>query len=413
MRPLSLTFLGTCSGGGPIYTRNCTSTALNFARKSWLIDCAEATQHQMLRVKVPKPWTIDRIFITHMHVDHVFGIVPLMSTVMSPFTHKGPPDAIRLQIYGPAGLRSFLRHNLKTTSLFLGGKYQTHELLASGDPRTSCDGADLHENEAPGEDIFVSADGTWPAFASTKEAKISAGPLQHRIPSLGYVFEEPTHPVISPEWIEYLDSLPPEQLPEGMTSGRQFVSRFLARTGDLLLLADGTPLPLPTAQRRGRKVVVLGDTSDASGIAELAQNADVLVHEATSAPVSLSPGRVGKEENEVAETARSRGHSTPRMAGEFARKVGARRLVLNHFSSMYPGSFLGRAPWPPSPDSVMEQIRMQAATAFGSPNVVTADDGLELDVPFHPSAFVGDSGQSTSERSTEILGDALLADLGR
>ena len=92
------------------------------------------------------------------------------------------------------------------------------------------------------------------------------------------------------------------------------------------------PLPPKTGPKQGRKVVICGDTSDASGIAELARDCDILVHEATNA--FLLPFDKGTY-MDVERFAKAHGHSTPQMAGHFAHRVGAKRLVMTHFSPRY------------------------------------------------------------------------------
>lgn len=85
-----------------------------------------------------------------------------------------------------------------------------------------------------------------------------------------------------------------------------------------------------------RKLVVLGDTCDPTGITPLAQNASLLIHEATDAyiPADIDPalGGRGKTPESILEKTVAKGHSTPGMAGAFARTINAERLVLNHFS---------------------------------------------------------------------------------
>jgi len=86
--------------------------------------------------------------------------------------------------------------------------------------------------------------------------------------------------------------------------------------------------------REGRKIVILGDTCNADAMIPLAQGADVVVHEATNAWI---PQLDDKSEREVEQDAIRHGHSTPRMAGAFAKAVNAKRLVLTHFSPRYRG----------------------------------------------------------------------------
>lgn len=105
-----------------------------------------------------------------------------------------------------------------------------------------------------------------------------------------------------------------------------------------ITLADGTILSPPLMGGFGRKIVILGDTYDASKCEKLAEGADLVVHESTNAYMpdldeSQSKESVTKES--VRETAKDHGHSTPEIAGEFAKRVGAKRLVLNHLSVKY------------------------------------------------------------------------------
>lgn len=104
-------------------------------------------------------------------------------------------------------------------------------------------------------------------------------------------------------------------------------------------LPDGYVIDPPSVLP-GRKLVILGDTHDPWAMKDLAMDASVLVHEATNAyipPNLLRSGRSSGPPNEEATRAKaiSRGHSTPGMAGEFAKAINAQRLILNHFSARY------------------------------------------------------------------------------
>ena len=86
----------------------------------------------------------------------------------------------------------------------------------------------------------------------------------------------------------------------------------------------------------GRKLVILGDTCDPSALTDIAENASLLVHEATDAHIPASVDRAlrgdVKTPQSVLEKTIAKGHSTPAMAGQFAKKIKAQRLALNHFS---------------------------------------------------------------------------------
>jgi ribonuclease Z len=148
--------------------------------------------------------------------------------------------------------------------------------------------------------------------------------------------------------------------------------------GESVELSDGTVLYGPP-RRDGRKIVILGDTYDPSPITALAANADLLIHEATNA--HLTDFAENLQDDDTYETVekrtKSRGHSTPQMAGTFAKRIRARKLVLNHFSARYPGN----DDVDEEAKVIMDAIAKLAAKEFGS-EVLCARDLLSLDVGF-------------------------------
>lgn len=116
-------------------------------------------------------------------------------------------------------------------------------------------------------------------------------------------------------------------------------------------------------RRRGRHLVILGDTSDPSCIAEAGRGADLLVHEAT-----FSSG--------LRQKALERGHSTAHMAGVFAKELQARTLALTHFSNRYQDS-------DGDGDEGISQLMGEARAAFGG-RVVAAEDFMQMQLPRHP-----------------------------
>ena len=148
--------------------------------------------------------------------------------------------------------------------------------------------------------------------------------------------------------------------------------------GESVELSDGTLLHGP-ARRRGRKIVILGDTYDPSPIVGLATGADILIHEATNAHLpDIDPNTKAEDNFESVETrAKSRGHSTPQMAGAFATRIGARKLIMNHFSARYAGN----NDVDESAKKVMTAIAGLAAKEFQG-DLVCARDFMSFDVEF-------------------------------
>ncbi|KAK0553412.1 mannosyl-oligosaccharide alpha-1,2-mannosidase [Tilletia horrida] len=364
---------------------------LSFDHRSILVDCGEGTQRQLTSRQIggdAKLSHIQSIFITHLHQDHVLGLVPLLTALMGPGMAASASDKKpAVEIYGPCGLRALLRTTLTLCYTSLSGKYVVHELLwpnQTATPYSTDSGSFLdssepmtaaiippprviptlpaHESELPGQDLRLhEASVSWPKFATVGGVVVSAAPILHRCPCIGYVFEEPAaaRPVPQEE-IDRLDANGPALLEQqGIKYPRSLLGR-LQRDRVAITLPDGYVLEPPPLDIPGRKLTVLGDTFDASGglnldqdagsssssygsaqgIVPLAMDSDVVVHECTNAamPPELTQGRKVETRDEVRAKALTRGHSTPQVAGAFAGRVRARALLLNHFSVRYPSA---------------------------------------------------------------------------
>lgn len=212
----------------------------------------------------------------------------------------------------------------------MGAPYVVHELRFPTDPPDG-DQIELprHTSELSSGHNIPQVAGVWKDIFKDDFVSVSAGPILHSVPCVGYVIQEaPVPGKIDPE--NYIPSLRRTKTPMSVMSRLQ--------QGESVELSDGTVLRGPP-RRPGRKIVILGDTYNPSAIADMACSPDLLVHEATNAHlpgIDQTTKDIDTFES-VEARAKSRGHSTPQMAAAFATRIGARRLVLNHFSPRYPG----------------------------------------------------------------------------
>ncbi|BBI35428.1 ribonuclease Z [Cohnella abietis] len=274
---MELWFLGT-SAGMPIANRNVTAIALQMPQNRgtfWMFDCGEGTQHQLLR----SPFRLSRLeklFITHLHGDHLFGLPGLLSSRSS----LGGTEP--LDLYGPPGLREFIEATLRISETHLGYPLRIHEI----EEGTVCE-----------DDFFT----------------VEAAKLDHRIDSFGYrITELPRTGVLNTELLAKL-GVPSGPLYGSLKSGRDIT----LEDGRIIRSAEVVGNPLP-----GRIIVVLGDTKPCDSAIELARGADLLVHEATFA-------------NDLVDKAGEYGHSTTLQAAETAQAAGVKWLLITHFSSRY------------------------------------------------------------------------------
>ncbi|OCH88321.1 Metallo-hydrolase/oxidoreductase [Obba rivulosa] len=383
---VNITILGSASAQ-PSSTRNHSSLALRLSGDVWLFDCGEATQHQIQKSSV-KMGKIQKIFITHTHVlildvgDHIFGLLPVLAGRLN--GAGGMADAsedprlqldardtqeevLPLEIYGPLGTRAYVRNGLIYTHTILGAPYVVHELRFPSDPPDGDHTAlPPHACELPGRNI-PQADGVWRDVFADALVTVSAAPIHHSVPCVGYVITElPVPGKMDPK--KYIPELKRTKTPMSVMSRLQ--------QGESVELSDGTILCGPE-RRAGRKLVILGDTYDPSPIADLAMDADLLVHEATNAHLpGIDQNTKAEDTYESVEArAKSRGHSTPQLAGAFAKRIRARKLLLNHFSPRYPGDDDVNE----QAKKIMQAIGKLAEDNFGGP-VICARDLMSFDI---------------------------------
>jgi ribonuclease Z len=301
---LRLTFLGT-SAAMPTLHRNLSGLAVRHGRESYLVDCGEGTQRQIIRYG--SGFDLTAIFFTHFHADHYIGAIGFLRT-LSMLGREAPLD-----IYGPKPARKLLQG-----ILFVG----TDPL--SFDVR-------IHEVE-PGEP--VRRDG----------ATFTPFPVVHRIAAVGWQMCEDERPGRF-----HPDRARAAGVPEGPLWGELQRGRTVTLPGGRVVAPEG----VVDGRRRGRTVVVSGDTRPCDATVAAARGADLLVHECTFGDA---------EQARAVETT----HSTAREAGRTARAAGVSRLVLTHLSTRYDAD--------PSP------LLAQAAEEYPGA-IEVARDGLVLELP--------------------------------
>jgi len=272
---LRVIFLGT-AGSVPTTTRGLPAIAIQRKDELILFDCGEGVQRQMIRAKVGFHRKT-KVFITHMHGDHVLGLPGLMQT-MSLLDRKH-----KLEVFGPSGIKAFVRRIQQTVQFVLTFPIEITEIKRAG------------------------------LVCEEKEYQVHAAKTDHEIPSLAYaLMEKPRPGRFNPEKARAL----------GVSEGPMW-SRL--QHGEKVKLPGGRmvkPEQVVGEPRLGRKIVYSGDTRPTDSLVKLGADADLLIHDATF-------------DDELLDRAQKDGHSTPTQAAETAKKAKAKWLVLTHVSARY------------------------------------------------------------------------------
>lgn len=275
---MKLTILG-CYAATPRTLTNPTSQVLEIKNRLFLIDCGEGTQVQLRKNKI-KFSKINHIFISHLHGDHLYGLIGTIST----FSLLG--RTTDLHIYGPKGIKELILLQLKLTE-----SWTTYSLF-------------FHELESKKSEVIF------------EDAKVIVKtiPLKHRVYTNGFLFQEkPGERKLDIEAVQHYNI---------------HVAYYQKiKNGGDVKLDDGTIIkneklsfdPIPSMS-----YAFCSDTVYNEDIIPIIENVDVLYHESTflesEAPLALKTL-----------------HSTAKEAAQIALKANVKQLVLGHYSTRYDG----------------------------------------------------------------------------
>lgn len=274
-RTFEVHILGS-SAATPTSLRHTSAQALKFHNSWFLLDCAEGTQMQLRRYKIPL-MRIHHIFISHLHGDHYLGLPGLLFS-MHLLGRKAP-----LHVYSPAGLQEIIGVQYRVSGLIPSFETVFHEVAEGRQP------------------VYEDAD-----------LLVESLEMEHRIPCFGFLFrEKPLKRNIKKDSIGKY-GIPVGQMPD------------IKKGGDLLL-EDGTVVPnleITSAPPRARSYAFCSDTSYTEKFLPQVMGVDLLYHEATFL-------------HDKADIAREKTHSTTKEAAALACKAGVRQLMLGHYSARY------------------------------------------------------------------------------
>ena len=277
---MNITFLGT-SSGVPTLKRNVSSLALKLSQSAevWLFDCGEGTQHQIMKSNI-KSSHIKKIFITHMHGDHIYGLPGLLATLGL----SGNSDGI--EIYGPSELKSFVISALKSSYCKLSFPLRFINV----------------EEYSEQKKLLFESD----------KIEVNCAILKHRLPAYGYRVSEKDKPGIFN--IKKAESLkiPPGPIYSKLQTGQSIILDGRTFNGKEFV---GPP-------RKGKSFVYCTDTVFSESAVKLSKDADLLVHEST---FSQQDEKMAYEKL----------HSTTIMAAKTALLSNAKKLIITHLSPRY------------------------------------------------------------------------------
>lgn len=307
MDVLTLNILG-CGSATPSLRHMPSCQVLEHRGRLFMIDCGEGAQLQMMRMRL-KMNRLNDIFISHLHGDHFLGLPGLLSTMA--LHEKGHSVTVHTFERGAELLRSMLDFIIGDTPFKLNFNVI--------DPT-------MHQT-----------------LIDDKALTVTSFPLYHRVPAVGFVFaEKPKSRHIDGEMARFHGV--PNYFMEALKRGEDFVK------------PDGTVIPnsfLTSEPSPSASYAYCTDTMFDRRVVASVRGVDTIFHDCTYG-------------DDAGHLAAQRGHSTAREAAEIARRAGAERLILGHFSKRY------------CAEEELELAR-QAAEEF-SGEIIIANEGLKLDL---------------------------------
>lgn len=271
---LAVTILGNNSAV-PAHNRHPTSQVIQTQDHKFLVDCGEGTQLQMTAYKI-KPGKINHIFISHLHGDHYFGLVGLLTT-LGLNNRKN-----ELNIYSPKSLKEIIELQFKVADAKLPYPIHFHEFINEG------------------------------IIFEDKKIAIECFKVNHRIECWGFLFrEKKNNRKIDPKKVVQYNI--PSSYYENLQEGSDYVSPLNEIIKNDLLTTPG---------QHSSSYAYCADTGYFEQITEKITDVDLLYHESTYL-------------HALEEKASERFHSTSKQAATIAKKANAKKLLLGHFSSMY------------------------------------------------------------------------------
>lgn len=276
MEPFEVHILG-CGSALPTTRHNASTQVVRIGNRQYMIDCGEGAQLQLRKSHIHFSF-INHIFISHLHGDHCFGLIGLIST----FGLLGRTSP--LHIHAPEPLHEIMQPQLDFFCKDLAYRVEFHTI-------------DTQKNSVIYEDNSIT---------------VETIPQKHRIPCCGFLFKEkPKKRHIRGDMMEYYN------IPLYMRGGIKEGNSFTTPQGEVIPNEKLTSVPDPS-----RSYAYCSDTLPCPQNKDIIEGVDLLYHEATFAD---------------SEEARARAtfHSTARQAATIAKEANVKRLVIGHFSSRY------------------------------------------------------------------------------
>ncbi len=272
---LRVIFLGT-AGSVPTPKRSLPAVLIQRKNEQLMFDCGEGVQRQMIKAKLGLHRKM-KIFISHMHGDHILGLPGLLQTMALLDRER------KLDVYGPPRIRRFLEGIRENVQFVLTFPVEIREITETS------------------------------VVCEEEEYIVQAIWSNHVVPSFAYAFLEKRRPGrFYPEKAKTLG------VPQGpLWSRLQHGHKIKLENGQVI-----SPEEVAGPPRPGRKIVYTGDTRPFKDFVKFAVGADLLIHDVTF-------------EDALAEKAEEDGHSTPSQAASTAKKAKAKKLILTHISARY------------------------------------------------------------------------------